>query len=53
MQTKPKQLRKHWADEFRNSGKWVGWHYERDEAETSAVSPTNPTEVHFSGETYN
>lgn len=40
LQTKPKRW-KRWADEFRNSGKWVGWHYERDEAETSAAAESH------------
>ena len=40
LQTKPKRW-KHWADEFRNSGKWIGWNYERDEAETSAAAESH------------
>ena len=37
LQTKPKRWRR-WADEFKNSGRWSGWHFERDEAETSAAA---------------
>ena len=40
LQTKPKRW-KRWADEFRHSGKWVGWHFERDEAETSAAAESD------------
>ena len=40
LQTKPKRW-KRWADEYKNSERWCGWHFERDEAETSAAAESH------------
>ena len=40
LQTKPLRWAT-WADEFKESRKWVGWHFERDEAETSAAAESH------------